>query len=68
MACLHEGVVDASAVWQEEAASRRELVKEEELLLGALRPMVSLLGFLHTVLVVCHELLVWECDAVNSLH
>ena len=65
---LHEGIVDASAVWQEETAPRGQLVEEEQFLLGPLCAVVPLLGFFHAMLVVCHELLVWEGDAINPLH
>lgn len=64
---LNKGVVNTSSIGQEEAAARRQAVKEEELLLSAQDAVVPLLGLLHAVLVVLHAVLVWEGDTVHTL-
>ena len=64
---LNKGIVNTSSIGQEEAAARRQAVKEEELLLSAQDTVVPLLGLLHAVLVVLHAVLVWEGDTVDTL-
>lgn len=64
---LNEAVVDSCPIGQEEAAARRQAVKEEELLLGAQQAVVPLLGLLHSVLVSLHAVLVGEGDAIHTL-
>lgn len=51
----------------EEAGPWGEGVEEEEVLLGAQTAVITLLGLLHSVLVVCHQLLVREGHAVHPL-
>lgn len=65
---LNEVVVNPSPIGQKEAAAGRQAVKEEELLLGTKQAVVPLLGLLHSVLVGLHAVLVWEGDAIHTLH
>lgn len=65
---LDQVVVDPCAIGQEEAAARRQAVKEEELLLSTKQAVVPLLRLLHSVLVGLHAVLVWEGDAIHTLH
>lgn len=62
---LHQVVVDARAVWQEEAAAGAQRVEEEELLLRAHIAVVTLLGLLDAVLVLLQLLLV--CTGVAEV-
>ena len=62
-----EPIVDAAAVGQEEARARREIVKEEELLLDAKLAVVALRSLLLQDLILFEHLLVREGDAVDAL-
>jgi hypothetical protein len=57
---IHQGIVDAHTVRQEEGGSRRHLVKEEELLVLANLSVVALGGLGQEVLILLELLLVGE--------
>jgi len=62
-----ETVVHARAVWEEEATAGAQVVEEEQLLLQAHPPVVTLLRKLHQLKVLFHLFLVREADAIHSL-
>ena len=64
---IHKGVVDGGAVRQEEAGAGRQLVEHKELHLGAHVAVVTLLGLLQPLQVLCQLLLVREGDPIHSL-
>lgn len=64
---LSKRVVDARAMWKEEAASWAELVEEEQLLFSADLAVIPLGGFGQHCLVFRQLLLVWERDTIYSL-
>lgn len=64
---VHQGVVDAGAVRQEKGGTGRDLVEEEELLVGTDLAVVTLGSLLEELLVLLQSLLVGERDTSNTL-
>ena len=64
---VHESVVDASTVGQEEARTRGQLVEEEKLLLLSDLAMVALGSLLQELLVLSHLLGVGERNTIDTL-
>lgn len=64
---LDKGVIDASTVWQEEAASWTKVMEEEELLFFANLAVIALGRLGEESLVLYKLLLVGEGNAVNAL-
>mmetsp|Transcript_3792 Transcript_3792/g.4275 ORF Transcript_3792/g.4275 Transcript_3792/m.4275 type:complete len:638 (+) Transcript_3792:646-2559(+) len=60
-------VVEACSVGEEEAATRGQVVEEEEFVVQAHNAMVSLLCLLNTLLILSHQLLIREGDTVHAL-
>ena len=64
---LHQGVVYPRSMWQEEAASRAQIIKEEKLLLFADLTMITFGSFSKEQLVFRHLFFVWEGDSIDTL-
>ena len=64
---LHQCVVNSHTHRQEERASWTQLVEHEQLLLLSDLPVIPLLGLLHKLLVLSHQLAIRETDSVDSL-
>ena len=63
----HERVVDPHTHWQEESASRGEVVESPQLLVFTNATVIPLGGFLEVLLVLGHLLGIREGHPVNSL-
>lgn len=64
---VHEGVIDAGSVREEEARSGREIVEEKQLLLLSNLAMVALSGLLQELFVLSHLLGVGERNTIDTL-